>query len=130
MTRDNANQRRIELSKKYNVHSKTDPEKGMVIKGSAQTAEKQYTDDKKAIIYHYQQLQQVNTQLSNLETKKNVILEKYLLPFMYKRAAWMRHKSKTHQLYKQEQLQDLIELLPSKDEAYSFRKKYLSYKHQ
>jgi hypothetical protein len=128
MNRSNANQRRIELARKYTINTRTESGIGMIIKGSANKAERQYTDKTKEIIYHYKQYKQVNQQLINLENKKNIILEQYLLPFMYKRMAWIRHHSNTHQLYKAEQLQDLINLFDSKDEAHTFRKKYLSYK--
>lgn len=128
MTRLNANKRRIELARKYTVHSRTEPGKGLVIKGSAKKKEEQYTDHSKAIIYHYQQFKQVNQQIKNLQNKKDIILEKYLLPFIYQRMAWMRHRTTNHQIYKAEELQDLIELFGSKEDAYTFRKKYLSYK--
>ncbi|KAI8053623.1 hypothetical protein BDF21DRAFT_468333 [Thamnidium elegans] len=117
----NATKRRQELARKYTVNTKTEPGKGLIIKGTAKKVERGYTDETKAILYHYKHYKQVKQQLINLETKKNVILEKYLLPIMYKRMAWIRHHSTTHQIYKEEQLQDLTKLFDSKDEAHTFR---------
>lgn len=128
MERHNANKRRQELARQYTLNTKTVPEKGYLIKGTAQKTESKYKDNSEAIIKHYRQYKIVKKQLSNLESKKNIILENHLLPLIYRRAAHIRHQSTTHQSYKADQLQDLIKLFESKDEAYTFRKKYLSYK--